>query len=614
MSCSLSSQSFDLVSLAAAYASGVSPVQIVREVYARIRARGEDYVWISLRHEVDVLAEAAALAARRSGGEKLPLFGLPFAVKDNIDVAGLPTTAACPAFSYTPESDAVAVARLRAAGALVIGKTNLDQFATGLVGVRSPYGAPSSVFNSQYISGGSSSGSAVAVAAGLVAFSLGTDTAGSGRVPAAFNNIVGWKPTRGLISTTGLVPACRSLDCISVFSLTCADAAAVAAVVSAYDSTDPYSRPAPRATPACASTFRFGVPRASQLEFFGDAHAAALYSASVARLRQLGGTPVEIDFTAFAATAALLYSGPWVAERLAAITPFLEQHPHALHPVTEKIISGAKTINAVDTFKAFYRLEALRRAAAEQWTRMDVLLLPTTPTIYTHAEVAAEPLTLNTRLGTYTNFVNLLDLSAVAVPAGFRPDGLPLGLTLMGPAFHDAELLRLAAKVHGALGGKLGGTATALPSVVETVTPPGPASATPTGPVNVAVVGAHLGGQPLNHQLTSRGAVLQRTARTAADYRFYALSGTTPPKPGLLRSPGFTGPGIEVEVWQLSTEAFGAFTVEVPAPLAIGTVVLADGSSVKGFVCEPAALTGATDITHFGAWRAYLASLGHAKA
>lgn len=614
MSCSLSSQSLDLVSLTAAYASGVSPLQIVREVYARIRARGEDHVWITLRPEVDVLSEAAVLEARRSGGEKLPLLGVPFAVKDNIDVAGLPTTAACPAFSYTPESDAVAVSRLRAAGALVIGKTNLDQFATGLVGVRSPYGAPSSVFHPDYISGGSSSGSAVAVAAGLVTFALGTDTAGSGRVPAAFNNIVGWKPTRGLVSTIGLVPACRSLDCISVFSLTCADAASLAAIVSAYDSSDPYSRPAPRVTPACATGFRFGVPRASQLEFFGDSHASALYSASVARLRQLGGTPVEIDFTAFSATAALLYSGPWVAERLAALTPFIEQHPQVLHPVTAGIILGAKKFSAVDTFQALYRLEALRRAAAEQWARMDVLLLPTTPTIYTHAEIAAEPLALNTRLGTYTNFVNLLDLSAVAVPAGFRPDGLPLGVTLMGPAFHDADLLRLAAKLHSELGGRLGGTDTPLSAVNAALAAHGSNTSAADALVNVAVVGAHLGGQPLNHQLTSRGAVLQRTTRTAADYRFYALRGTTPAKPGLLRSPGFTGSGIEVEVWQLSTPAFGAFTAEVPSPLAIGTVVLTDGSSVKGFVCEPAALTGAEEITHFGGWRAYLASLDRTKA
>ncbi len=594
-------QSLDLASLAAAYAAGATPVQIVREVYARIRARGEDHVWITLRPEEDVLAEAAALAARRSGGEALPLYGVPFAVKDNLDVAGLPTTAACPAFAYTPAADAEVVRRLRAAGALVIGKTNLDQFATGLVGVRSPYGAPSSVFHKNYISGGSSSGSAVAVAAGLVSFALGTDTAGSGRVPAAFNNLVGWKPTKGLLSTRGLVPACRSLDCVSVFSLTCADSAAIAGVVSAFDVADPYSRLASSAAPFPAA-FRFGVPRSSQLEFFGDREAARLFAESVARLRALGGTPVEIDFAPFRETAELLYSGPWVAERLAAITPFAQEHPEALHPVTAGIITAASRFSAVDTFRAFYRLEELRRATAPIWERIDVLLLPTTPTIYTHAELGAEPVLLNTRLGTYTNFVNLLDLCGVAVPAGFRADGLPLGVTLLAPAFADASVLALGARLHAALGGKLGGTETPMPPHVPT----GPACGMPPQSIHLAVVGAHLTGQPLNRQLTSRGATLVRSTRTAVDYRLYALANTTPPKPGLVREPGFAGPGIAVEVWSLASAAFGEFTAEVPAPLAIGNLVLADGTSVKGFVCEPSALEGATEITSHGGWRAYL--------
>ena len=612
-------QSLDLAALSAAYAAGATPVQIIREVYARIRARGEDHVWITLRPEDDVLAEAAALAARRSGGEKLPLYGAPFAAKDNIDVAGLPTTAACPAFAYTPAADAEVIRRLRAAGALLIGKTNLDQFATGLVGVRSPHGAPSSVFNKNYISGGSSSGSAVATAAGLVSFALGTDTAGSGRVPAAFNNLVGWKPTKGLLSTTGLVPACRSLDCISVFGLTCADAAKVAAVVSAFDPADPYSRSGdvPVAGFGSAPAFRFGVPRPDQLEFFGDREAAALYAASVERLRALGGVAVEIDYAPFRDTADLLYSGPWVAERLAAITPFAQEHPEALHPVTAGIITAASRFSAVDTFRAFYKLEELRRAAAPTWDKIDVLLLPTTPTIYTHADLAAEPVLNNTRLGTYTNFVNLLDLCGVAVPAGFRADGLPLGVTLLSPAFTDAAVLALGARLHAALGGKLGGTATPLPSGMgvppmgsltgETPVPP-PMPPPSAAAIDLAVVGAHLFGQPLNHQLTSRGATLLRMTRTAADYRFYALTKTTPPKPGLVREPGFAGPGIEVEVWRLSPAAFGAFTAEVPAPLAIGNLVLADGSTVKGFVCEPAALTGSIEITSFGGWRAYLAA------
>ncbi len=611
--------SLDLSSLAAAYAAGATPVQIVREVYARIAARGDDHAWISLFPEETVLAEAAALERRRASGESLPLFGVPFAVKDNLDVVGLPTTAACPAFSYKPDADAEVVRRLRAAGALVIGKTNLDQFATGLVGVRSPYGAPSSVFDDDYISGGSSSGSAVAVAAGIVSFALGTDTAGSGRVPAAFNNLVGWKPTKGLLSTRGLVPACRSLDCVSVFALTCADAAAVAAVVAAYDEADPYSRPAPPgARGEFPATFRFGVPRAGQLEFFGDGEAARLYAESVERLRTLGGESVEIDFAPFSETAALLYSGPWVAERLAAITPFAEQHPEALHPVTAAIIGGAKRFNAVDTFRAFYRLEELRRAASAVWAGIDVLLLPTTPTIYTHADLAKEPVLLNTRLGTYTNFVNLLDLSALAVPAGFRADGLPLGVTLMAPAFADAALLALGARLHARLGGMLGGTDTPLDVVpgagLHGLRPRGhPGSS--AGTVLLAVVGAHLSGQPLNGQLTSRGASLQFTTRTAADYRLYALANTTPPKPGLVRSPGLEGRGIEVEVWRLGMHAFGEFTAEVPPPLAIGNVVLADGMVVKGFVCEPAALDlDAREITDFGGWRAYRAALASGAA
>ncbi len=603
------SQSLDLDSLAVAYAAGATPVQIVREVYARIRARGEDHVWITLRPEDDVLAEAAALAARRSGGDRLPLYGVPFAAKDNLDVAGLPTTAACPAYAYTPAADAEVVRRLRSAGALVIGKTNLDQFATGLVGVRSPHGAPSSVFDKNYISGGSSSGSAVAVAAGLVSFALGSDTAGSGRVPAAFNNLVGWKPTKGLVSTTGLVPACRSLDCVSVFALTCADAAAVAEVASAFDPADPYSRPAVAAS-AFPAAFRFGVPRLEQLEFFGDAAAAELYAASVERLRSLGGVAVEIDYAPFRDTADLLYAGPWVAERLAAITPFAQEHPEALHPVTAGIITAASRFSAVDAFRAFYKLEELRRAAAPTWDRIDVMLLPTTPTIYTHADLAAEPVLNNTRLGAYTNFVNLLDLAAVAVPAGFRPDGLPLGVTLMAPAFSDPALLALGARLHAALGGRLGGTATPLPPFVAGIADPGAdtaaRSAAPT--IDLAVVGAHLAGQPLNSQLTSRGATLVRATRTAADYRLHALANTTPPKPGLVREPGFAGSGIEVEVWRLSPAAFGAFTAEVPAPLAIGNVTLADGSSVKGFVCEPAGFVGATEITRFGGWRAYMAA------
>jgi allophanate hydrolase len=605
--CSVSALSLDLASLAAAYAAGATPVLLVREVYARIAARGPDRVWIALRAEVEVLAEAAALSARRAAGEFLPLYGVPFAVKDNLDVAGLPTTAACPAFAYTPAADAEVVRRLRAAGALVIGKTNLDQFATGLVGVRSPHGAPSCAFHPDFISGGSSSGSAVAVATGLVSFALGTDTAGSGRVPAAFNNLVGWKPTKGLLSTRGLLPACRSLDCVSVFSLTCADAAKVASVAAHFDPADAFSRRAPRDLPSRPGpSFRFGVPRPSQLQFFGDRDAERLHHEATERLRALGGSRVEIDFCPFAETAELLYSGPWVAERLAALTPFIDEHPAALHPVTAAVIAGARRFTAADAFRASYRLEELRRSAEAEWAKMDVLLLPTTPTIYRHSELAAEPLLLNTRLGTYTNFVNLLDLCGVAVPAGFRSDGLPLGATLLAPAFADDVVLALGSRFHAALGGRLGATDAPLAAAApEPIFREGGGAA----PVALAVVGAHLSGQPLNHQLTRRGATLVKTTRTAEDYRLHALANSTPPKPGLVRAPGFSGPGIEVEVWHLPVAAFGAFTAEVPAPLAIGNLTLADGSTVKGFVCEPAALKDSLDITDHGGWRPYLQSL-----
>lgn len=594
--------SFDLASLQAAYRQGVTPEQVIAALDARIAARGTDHVWIHRLPLASVLAQARALPVRRAAGEALPLYGLPFAIKDNLDVAGLPTTAACPEFTYTAAATAPVVQRLIDAGALLVGKTNLDQFATGLVGVRSPYGAPSSVFDPAYISGGSSSGSAVAVAASLVSFALGTDTAGSGRIPAAFNNLVGWKPTRGLLSTRGLVPACRSLDCISVFALTCDDACAVARVVSAVDPGDPYSRPAPTRVTPWPAAFRFGVPPVAQREFFGDTAAAVLFEEAIARLKGLGGQAVEFDFAPFRETAELLYAGPWVAERLAAIQPFYEAHPRALHPVTAAIIGGGSRYSAVDTFRAFYRLEELRRQTEPVWRQMDLMLLPTAGTIYTHAQVAADPVQLNTNLGLYTNFVNLLDLSAVAVPAGFRPDGLPFGITLLAPAFQDEALLQLGARCHRALGGCLGGGG--MPIEVLPVMPP-PA----VGGIPLAVVGAHLSGQPLNRQLTERGALLMKRTRTAGGYRLYVLANAVPAKPGLVRAPGSAGPGVEVEVWSLDEAAFGSFVAEVPPPLAIGNVELADGSSVKGFVCEPFAVGSAVEITHFGGWRAYLGSL-----
>jgi allophanate hydrolase len=588
--------SFDFASLRAAYAAGSDPADTIARVYDRLGARGADPTWLHVVPREAALAQARAL---RDKPRDLPLFGLPFAIKDNIDLAGSPTTAACPAFAHTPEKSAFAVEHLIAAGAIPIGKTNLDQFATGLVGVRSPYGVPANTFDKRYVPGGSSSGSAVAVAAGLVSFSLGTDTAGSGRVPAGFNNIVGLKPTKGLLSTSGLVPACRTLDVISIFALTVPDALDATRVAAGFDAADPYSRrcsgdldrsPAPK-------SFRFGVPKAPLLEFFGDAQAAQVYDEALKRLERLGGIRVEFDYAPFKATADLLYDGPWVAERYAAIETLMRGNPDALFPTTRAVIANASKYDAVATFKALYRLEALRRETAGVWNDFEVMALPTSGTIFTLDQLKAEPVLANTRLGYYTNFVNLLDLSALAVPAGMRQDGLPSGITLIGQAWEDAALAALGEAFHRDTGLTLGATKAPLP-----LYPEAPAK---SDRIEIAVVGAHLSGMPLNGQLTTRGGKLVRACRTAKRYRLYALANQTPPKPGLKRVDA--GEAIEVEIWSLPVGAFGSFVALVPPPLAIGTLELDDGAWVKGFVCEPAGLDGAEDITPLGGWRAYIA-------
>lgn len=533
-------------------------------------------VWISRVRPTD-----------RTPDPNLPLAGRTFAIKDNIDLAGVPTTAACPAFSYTPARSATVVQRLVDAGAIPLGKTNMDQFATGLVGTRSPHGACSCVFDERYISGGSSSGSAVAVASGQVEFALGTDTAGSGRVPAAFNSLVGLKPTRGRLSISGLVYACRSLDCISIFTRTCREARAVFEAARGFDAADPYSRvaaPGEGAAPWASGGFRFGVPPASQMEFFGDREAASCYAKAIGNLECIGGEKIEIDFTPFRDTANLLYSGPWVAERLAEIGPFLKTHADDANPVVRDIILGAQRFTAVDAFRAEYKLRELRRATEAEWARMDLLALPTTGTIYTHEAVAADPVRLNTNLGYYTNFVNLLDLAAIAIPAGFRPNGLPFGISLIGPAFSDDGLLAVAGRY--------------LREPVPPTTP---------GCIPLAVLGAHLSGQPLNWQLAQRGARLLKTCRTAPGYRFYALEGAIP-KPGLIRDERYAGPGIEVEVWAVPEDSLGSFVAAIPAPLGIGSAVLETGETVKCFICEPYAIANAREITEFGGWRKYLES------
>jgi allophanate hydrolase len=581
--------------------------KLSQAAYARFLSRSNhsDNAWITplddqkLRAQLEVLDER--LAAAGGDVDRLPLYGVPFAVKDIIDVAGWPTTAACPAYSYVAKHDATVVARLRAAGAIVVGKTNLDQFATGLVGTRSPHGAVANSFKPEYLSGGSSSGSASVVARGLVPFSLGSDTAGSGRVPAAFNNIVGLKPTRGWLSTGGVVPACRTLDCVSVFALTVEDAEQIASVCGGFDPTDPYSRPSlPDPTARFPSTPRFAVPAA--LEFFGDELAEAAFRAAVQRLHTLNVALVEIDFAPFAELAALLYQGPWVAERYVTMERLLRADPDAVNPVVRQIASGAARFSAADAFKAEYRRAELARAIERTLSEVDALVVPTTPTIYTIAAVQNDPLTLNTRLGTYTNFTNLADLAALALPADFRSDGLPAGITLIARAGRDHALAAFGKCWQRATRLPLGATGRADREGLGADT----AVVEPLGAVRLAVVGAHLTGLPLNHQLTTRGARFVERCRTAARYRLFALANTTPPKPGLVRDE--QGRAIEVELWDLPSGQVGSFVAEIPAPLCIGTLELADGRTVKGFVCEPYGLEGAEDITEYGGWRAFLAA------
>jgi allophanate hydrolase len=590
--------SLDIRSLHAAYRAGtLTPRAMIDRVLARIAAQPERNAWI---HRLD--RDALMACADRLEGhspDSLPLYGVPFAVKDNIDLAGVPTTAACPAFAHTPDRSAFVVEHLIAAGAIPLGKTNLDQFATGLVGTRSPYGACRNAFDPRYISGGSSAGSAVTVATGAVSFSLGTDTAGSGRVPAAFNNLIGVKPTRGWLSASGVVPACRSLDTVSIFALTVPDAQQVLAVAAGFDAADPFARrhPDPRHD-LDPRDFRFGVPERGQLEFFGNTEAARLFDESVARLEALGGRAVEVDFAPFFEAARLLYEGPWVTERYLAARPLIDEAPEALLAVTRSIIAGGAAATAADCFLARYRLMECRRAAEAAWREADVLVTPTAGTIYTIDEVNADPVRLNGNLGHYTNFMNLLDLAALAVPAGFQGDGLPFGITLIAPAFGDAALLALAERFHHASVSTLGATPHPVPA------PADPPAARP-GRIRVAVCGAHMEGLPLNHQLTERGARLVNRATTAPCYRLYALSGGPPRRPGLVRDAG--GAAIALEVWEMPAGQFGGFVDGIPAPLGIGRVELADGESVAGFLCEAHALADATEITRHGGWRRYLA-------
>ncbi|MBY0342863.1 MAG: allophanate hydrolase [Sphingomonadales bacterium] len=576
--------------IAGAVNSGqTTALAVIENTIARLAAYDshQPQAWISRADPAALRAAARAVDARIAAGEHLPLAGVPYAAKDNIDVAGMETTAACPAFAYRPERSATVIEKLEAAGAICVGKTNLDQFATGLVGTRSPYGIPRNVYNRDYVSGGSSSGSAVATAAGLVGFALGTDTAGSGRVPAAFNHLVGLKPSKGRWSTRGLVPACRTLDCITVFADRLEDAALVDSVLAGFDAEDAFSRPL---ADVPIRGRRIGVPARAQRQFFGDVEAECLYDRALAALAR-GCELVEIDIDPLLEAAQLLYGGPWVAERTAAVAALLESNPLAIDPVVREVIAPGGTMLATELWNGIYRLADLARGAEAMWGEVDALAFPTTGTTYRVAELLEAPVALNSNLGRYTNFVNLLDMAAVAVPAGARGNGTGFGITLVGPAHSDKGLIALAGDYLASAG---------LPPL-----PPldlGDRMDT----VKLAVVGAHLEDMPLHWQLTSRGATFVGAFTTAPNYRLYAMADSVPPKPALVHSE--TGAAIALEVYELDMASFGSFVTEVPPPLAIGTVQLADGSSVKGFVAEPRALTGAEDITHLGGWRAYIAS------
>ena len=591
-----------LSALHAAYADGLSPEAVLAETYHRIAAADDPGIFLTLVPEGE--AQAAARALGPFDLEKKPLWGVPFAVKDNVDVAGLPTTAACPDFAYTPSATAPAVERLLAAGAILVGKTNLDQFATGLVGLRTPYPPPKNAFDPAIVPGGSSSGSAVAVARGLVGFALGTDTAGSGRVPAGLNNIVGLKPSLGSISMRGVVPACRTLDTLSVFAGTVTEADRVYRIMAGYDAGDPYARDLPVAarSGSLPPGLRVGVPDAASRSFGGDARSEAAYTASLSDLAALlGGPGMTVDLAPHFAVARLLYTGPWIAERYQAIRRFIEASPDALHPTTRAIIGSASSHSAADAFAGLYCLAELRRATEEIWRRIDVLVVPTFPRPRSVADLETDPIGPNSELGTYTNFVNLLDLCALTVPGRLRSDGFPSSVTLLAPRGADGLIAELGARLHAATGGTLGASGVPVPAETERRS-----DRAQNGEIEIAVVGAHLSGLALNGVLTGRGARFLRAVATQPDYRLHALTGGPPARPGLIRVAPGSGGAIETEVWALPSTAFGSFVASVPSPLSIGTLALSDGTTPKGFLVEAAGLAGARDITEYGGWRRYV--------
>lgn len=555
--------------------------------------QNDDHAWIEIASIEQLQAQIDALTDQSP--EHLPLYGVPFAVKDNIDVVGFNTTAGCQELSYLAVQDSTVIAKLKAAGAIVIGKTNLDQFATGLVGVRSPYGAVKNSFNPEYISGGSSSGSSVSVANGVVPFSLGTDTAGSGRVPAGHNNIVGLKPTKGWFSTTGLIPACRTIDVISIFSLSADDAWQVAQVMQGYDAVDEYSRHHPENIPSQFSKAKIAIP--AQMEFYGDLETEKAFAQAIERLQTLGYEVEEIDFEIFNQLASALYNKAWVAERTYAVEKLIQREQ--AHLVIQKIIAQADKFTAVDTMQAEYERADLARQINLALAPYDALMVPTAPTIYKIADVEADPIVKNSHMGAYTNFVNFADLSAIALPNVIRRDGLPSGVTFIAQAWMDQALANFAQTWQLSVNLPLGRSQQQYKKSVDI---------SAQHSVKLAVVGAHLKGMPLNFQLSTRKGTLIQKTLTAPNYKLFALKNTVPPKPGLQYvSEG--GRAIEVEVWDIPLALFGQIVAEVPAPLGIGNMKLTDGSWVKGFICEGYALTDALDVSHFGGWREYIKSI-----
>lgn len=579
-----------------AYRNGdTTPRQLLPTLRDKAAALNPDYhLFIHLLSVAELEPYLAALDGRDL--DSLPLYGVPFAIKDNIDLAGIPTTAACPDFAYVPERSATIVEQLIALGAIPLGKTNLDQFATGLNGSRSPYGAcPNSVLP-EYPSGGSSAGSSLAVALGVASFALGTDTAGSGRVPAALNNLLGLKASKGLISTAGVVPACRTLDCVTTFTATAREASQLLALTAKIDPRDEYSRRNPSWNDGSAfgapRPFRFGVPRAQDLQFYGCVEGPLLFGDAIDRLKALGGEAVELDLTPFLEAARLLYEGPWVAERYSVAGELMEQNPQAVLPVIRAVLAKAPAVSGVQTFRAQYRLQALKALCDQALEGLDCVLTPTIGRPVTLAELHAEPVLRNSELGYYTNFMNLLDYAAVAVPSGFMANGMPWGVTLFGRVFTDQYLLSVADAMQRQQD-------TALPT---------PANVARNDRARIVVCGAHLQGLALNWQLTQRGGRLLETTLSSPDYQLHALASGPPLRPGMVRVKD-GGVAIAVEVWELPSNELGSFLMGIPAPLGLGKVQLTDGRWESGFICEQYGLEGAKDISHLGGWRAYLKTL-----